>query len=181
MSRSLSVPRPLPLPWPSRANGAILPAACALVLAVAAIGQGFSVDPAPEPPAVLGGGVRERIEAPAIAPGLVPPVLRQTDVFDPARTARPGSGGAATPSGPLGDATLAGSVQFGARAYAILQRADGVPLRLGIGSRYRGLRLIAVDAAGATFQQGAARIHVAYGAGSGPITPADESGNEETN
>lgn len=181
MSRSLSVPRALPLPWPSRANGAILPAACALVLAAAAVGQGLSVEPAPEPPAVLGGGVRERVAAPAIAPGLIPSVLRQTDVFDPARTARQGGLGAGPPDGPLGDATLAGSVQLGARAYAILQRADGVALRLGIGSRYRGLRLIAIDAAGATFQQGAARIHVAYGAGSTPIAPAAESGNEETN
>lgn len=106
-------------------------------------------------------GGRPRAEMPRIVGQFVPPILLERPVFSPGRTAT----GAADQAiqAPLGGAVVAGTVSVKGRSYAVVQRPDGVVVRLAVGARYAGWRLRSLSSTGAVFDQGAQRLSLTFG------------------
>lgn len=171
----MKLPFPLarfPLARPTRANGALLPAVCAGTLAVLA-GLQFALTANPElpEPGWSGGGTRGAM--PLIAGRAVPEALLRGSIFAPTRTLQ-AKGPDGAPS-PLQGASVAGAVSIRGRGYAVIQRANGQVVRLPVGGRFAGMRLVALSPEGALFQSGGARSRIPYGTTVRPAEPAAEA------
>lgn len=168
-----SLKLPFPLSPPNRADGTLLPACCAACLAALGALQ-LGLTGAVEVPAAgwAGGGVRAGLTPIALA--AADPVLRETTIFSPARTA--GAAGDAAGS-PLGGTAIAGSVAVRGRSYAVVQRPDGSVARVGLGGIVAGYRLVALEPDAAILSNAGKRIRVAYGAApvlQSPDAPAED-------
>lgn len=176
--RSPSLRWPLaraPLARPTRANGALLPALCAGLLAgLAGLQFAMTANPELPEPGFAGGGARSVL--PLIAGSAVPEVLARSSIFAPTRTLQAKSEGGA-PS-PLQGASVAGAVSVRGRSYAVIQRADGQIVRLPVGGRIAGQRLVSLSPDGAIFQSGATRSRIPYGTTVAPAAAEPEA--EET-
>ncbi len=163
-----------PLSPPSRADGSLLPACCAAFLAALAALQ-LALTGAAEVPAPgwAGGGVRAGL--PPIAVPAPDPVLRETTIFSPARTATATRDAV---SSPLAGTAIAGSIAVRGRSYAVVQRPDGRVARVGLGGMIAGYRLVALEPDGAILSNAGKRIRVVYGAA--PVLPSPEAPAEET-
>lgn len=152
---------------PSRADGTLLPALLALVLASLAVFQ--LVTGADGPPAESYGRVIVPVVRPRIgAPIAIDPAIVHASIFTPVRgTARDAQAPASL--GPLGDAAPVGITRAGGVTRVILQRGDGQIVRLPIGGRYASWRLTGVtnDAVRFTGPDGSVRIPLA----DRPISP----------
>lgn len=127
---------------PSRADGTLLPALLALVLAVLAVVQ-LATGPEALPAERFGRIVVPAVHHRAEPPVEIDPVILRAAIFTPAH----GTGTDGTPPaslGPLGDAAPVGITRTRGGTRVILQRGDGAIIRLAIGGRYRDWRLIGV-------------------------------------
>ncbi|MBX9858184.1 MAG: hypothetical protein K2Y20_01155 [Sphingomonas sp.] len=152
---------------PSRADGTLLPALLALVLALLALFQlltGTEPLPGESYGRVIVPVVRPRADT-AVAPD---PVVARASIFTPVHGT---SGDDQRPAslGPLGDAAPVGITRARGVTRVILQRSDGQVVRLPIGGRYGGLRLTAVTSDAVRFNgpDGSVRIPLA----DRPISP----------
>lgn len=161
-----------PLAKPTRANGALMPALCAGALAVlAALQFALTTHPEPPPPSWSGGGTHAAM--PRIAGRAAPEALLRGSIFAPTRTLQ-AQGTEGAPS-PLGGAAVAGAVTVRGRSYAVIQRADGQVVRLPVGGRIEGMRLVALSPEGAVFQSGGQRSHIAFGTAVRAAEPEPEA------
>ncbi len=115
-------------------------------------------------PGWAGGGVRGAL--PGIAALAAPNVLLQRTIFSPLRTA---SGNSETVALSPGIA-VAGTVTVRGRSFAIIQTPGGKIVRVPLGGRIGGMRLVALNPTGAEFIAQGKRISVAFGAAA--ISPA---------
>lgn len=161
-----------PLPRPTRANRSVLPACCAAVLA-AAIGVQLALTGAVELPQRGWSGGGARWTMPEIGAVPVDPTLRAVPIFAPDRTSVTGAAAGA----PLGGAVVAGSVSVRGQVHAILQKGDGSIVRLPLGGRFAGMRLIGLSGDGATFLAGGKPLRVPFGATA--VAPANQAEIEE--
>jgi hypothetical protein len=161
-----------PLPLPTRANRAAMPALCTAVLGVLAALQ-LALTSAVELPAQGWGGGGVRSALPAIGHVGIDPLLTRSPIFSPTRTAAAPDGQGAL--APLGGAMVVGAITVSGRALAIVQHANGSVTRLPLGASLSGMRLVALGRDGATFATATGRLQVAFG--SAPAAPA---ANEET-
>lgn len=146
-----------PLARPSRANGALVPACCAAVLAgLAGLQLVLTGDVALPAPGWSGGGAR--VVMPSIAGAAIPAKLLENPIFSPART-----GSSVVAEGPLGATSVAGAITISGRSFAMIARADGAIVRLPVGGRLDGMQLLALSPEGAIFRKDGKRIFVAYG------------------
>ncbi len=149
-----------PLARPSRANGALVPACCAAVLAgLAGLQLVLTGDVAL--PAVGWSGGGARVAMPTIAGTAIPGRLLTNPIFSPARTG--GGADGAVAEGPLGATSVAGAITIGGRSFAMIARADGAIVRLPVGGRLDDMQLLALSPEGAIFRKDGKRIFVAYG------------------
>lgn len=162
-----------PLPLPTRANRAAMPALCTAVLTVLAALQ-LALTSAVELPAQgwSGGGVRSAL--PAIGHVGIDPLLMRSAIFSPTRTAAAPNGDGS--SALLGGARVVGAITVSGRALAIVQHADGSVIRLPLGASLSGMRLVALGRDGATFATATGRLLVAFG--SAPAPAATEETEE---
>ncbi|MBY0283530.1 MAG: hypothetical protein K2W81_06160 [Sphingomonas sp.] len=152
---------------PSRADGSLLPALLALVLALLAVFQLLTGTEALPPESygrVIVPIVRPRADS-AIA---TDPAIVRAAIFTPVH----GTGRDDQPPaslGPLGDAAPVGITRARGITRVILQRSDGQIIRLPIGRRYQSWRLTAVtnDAVRFSGPDGSVRIPLA----DRPISP----------
>lgn len=167
-----------PLAIPTRANGALVPALCAAMLALLAALQ-FALTSDIELPEQGWSGGAARAEMPQIAGRSTPPILRTASIFSPTRTAQgEGTTGAALQ---LGGAAVAGTITVRGRSYAVVQRPDGQLIRLPVGGRLGGMQLIALLPEGAVFMAEGKRVQIAFGSAmlSTPATPAADIEEEQ--
>lgn len=150
----------LSLAKPTRANHALAPALCATALALGILLQlALTVDVEMSDESASGG--RTRAEMPPITGQFAPPILLERPVFSPGRTAKNATDQAI--HAPLGGATVAGTVSVKGRSHAVIQRPDGVIVRLAVGGRYAGWRLRSLSSTGAIFDQGGQRLSMTFG------------------
>jgi len=127
---------------PSRADGTLLPALLALLLAVLAAVQ-LAIGPEAPPAERYGRIVVPAVQHRAEPPVVIDPVILRAAIFTPGRGSG-GDGAPPAPLGPLGDAAPVGITRTRGGTRVILQRGDGAIIRLAIGARYREWRLIGV-------------------------------------
>jgi hypothetical protein len=169
-----------PIARPRRADGTLLPAACAAVLAAAAIAQLMLTGELALPAA----GAVGRAASPALPVMRVdqlPPILAERAIFAPTQGGGGGGGegdGAAPATGPLGGARVAGAIIVRGRPMIMIQRPDGSIVRLARGGSFEGWRFQRVADGAAIFRQGSARIMVPFGAPA-PVEMAESPETEE--
>lgn len=164
----------LSLAKPTRANHALVPALCVAALALGLVLQLALVGEVEMPDeGWSGGGARAKM--PTIAGQFVPKILLTRSIFSPTRTANSDVGQAI--EAPLGGAIVAGTVSIRGRSYAVVQRPDGVIVRLAVGGRYAGWRLRSLSSAGAIFDQGAQRLAITFGVA--PAQTATQTADNE--
>ncbi len=163
-----------PIPLPTRANRAFLPATCALALAVLS-GLQFALTSGNEVPSTMAIGGGARANLPLISAGAVPGVLTDHPIFAPARTA--GAAKAAGTAMPLKGAQVAGTITVQGRTYAVVQEIGGRIIRLPVGGHYAGWQLTALTSQAAMFRQGSARLPVTFG--TTPVQPASATEQAE--
>lgn len=148
---------------------------CAGTLAVlAALQFGLTANPELPEPGWSGGGTR--VAMPLVAGRALPEALLRSTIFAPTRTLQL-KGAEGAPS-PLQGASVAGSITVRGRSYAVIQRSDGQIVRLPIGGRIAGQRLVSLSPEGALFQSGGQRSRIPYGTSARPAEPEPEA--EET-
>ena len=156
------------LPRPSRADGTLLPAACAGAL-VAMAGLQLALTGEVDLPDAGWSGGGARAVLPAIPAPPVPSGLQRDTIFDPART---GDAPDATANErPGGGLVVAGTITRRGRTLAIMQAPGGGITYLAPGGRIAGMRLLALPAQGALFETKGQRGLVPYG--SAPPLSAD--------
>jgi hypothetical protein len=119
------------------------------------------------------GGVRTVL--PSVAFAASDPVLRQTAIFSPRRTAGAQDG----PASPLGGTSIAGVIALRGHSYAVVQHADGSVARVPIGGRIAGFRLVALEPSEAILSGGGKPLHIPYGAAPPPQTSSGEDNEAE--
>lgn len=144
-----------PLQRPTRANGAVVPAAICGVLAALGGLQLALTHPVGLPQQRQAVTARQPpLPRPAVTP--TPPILARTSIFAPGRAASDGSAQAA-------GHVLAGTLSVRGRAVAIMQAPGGAVRRVPVGGTIDGMTLLALDAGGASFRKDGQRIHIAFG------------------
>jgi len=154
-----------PLSSPRRADGTVLPAVLAALLALAFAAQlVWAGDEADLPPVLAVSAARANFAAPAVMPVAVPAVVFERPLFAPRQslTATATATAAAPPA--LGGAVVAGTATIRGRTFAVVRRADGTVANVALGGRVGGWRLVALGQDGAVFVRSGERLQVAYGA-----------------
>jgi hypothetical protein len=151
---------PLRIPRPERAEGTVLAALLALLLALMVAAQFVLPADRPEPPAVPAAGLGT---APvALAAASADPALSRRSIFRPTRLAASSAPGA--PAGPLDGASPAGVVKVRGAARLILQTPDGGTVTLRPGQSWQGWRLIAIGTDSVRFSRGGESVTLDIGA-----------------
>ncbi len=165
-----------PIPLPTSANRAIVPAACAIVLAALSVLQLALKEDDVIPSSGLGGG-GVRTNMPLLYGVAVPSILAERPIFSPARSAIvSGEGGVASP---LNGAQVAGVISIRGQSYAIVQQPGGRIVRLKVGGRYAGWTLASLNSESAIFRQGATRLPVRFGAVPVQVNDGNEQAEEQ--
>jgi hypothetical protein len=159
------------IPLPTRANRAILPAACAFALA-ALSGLQFALTSGADVPLAISAGGGARANLPLISAGAVPGILMNRPIFAPARTTSAAKAGGI--ARPLNGAQIVGTITVQGKTYAVVQEGGGRIIRLPVGGHYAGWQLRALTSQGAVFRQGSARLPVTFG-----TTPVQSAGATE--
>ncbi len=133
---------------PTRADGTLLPAILALLLALLAAFQLVAGDDDPLPES-YGRVVMPVVQARPMTMVAVDPAIARASIFTPVRNEAHAGGQASL--GPLGDATPVGVVRDRRVTRVILQCADGRVLTLPLGGAYHGWRVAAVASDGVRF------------------------------
>jgi hypothetical protein len=150
---------PAPLPLPNRADGSVLPAILAVVLAVLILAQFMIVDVA-EQPAVAGRNIVAKTAEQRVSISVADPVILRNALFAPAR----GAGGSVG-AGPLDGAVFAGVVRGRGFARAVLQQASGDAVSVPVNGSYHGWKLVALNNENATFVRDGIRYVAQIGRG----------------
>lgn len=167
---------------PTRANGALVPAALALLL-LASAGVQIVLPRATDMPDAALAGRAPQWRLPDIATP-APPTDANLSLFAPARmgqvAAKPNAEGAKAPPppGPLGETSVIGRMRLGASRVVLLREHDGRVLHLVPGSSYRGWRLVGSDETGARLRRGRETLAVPYSA-KPPAAPAPQTDDSE--
>lgn len=144
--------------FPTRDNGALLPALlCAVLVAMAALQFGLPQDDdlTSAPGRVIARQLPERESYRAVAD---PQILRDA-LFSPARAGKAGD----DKSDPLGGAKAVGIVRGKGFARVVMQDGDGNPISLTIGRRYLGWTLTRINRESVTFSRGQERVEMRIG------------------
>lgn len=166
---------------PSRADGTLLPALLAAVLAVAALLQFALTDGVALPPTgPVGVGAPVSPVADPVPRGIPGAVLARP-LFAPSATSGGGGGGAAdaAPADPLGGAQIAGSIGVGRTRVAIVTLPGGRLRRVGIGGVIAGWRLVALTDEGAVLARGRERLRRGFASGDLPAAQTTQSDDSE--
>lgn len=164
---------------PTGANGAALPAACALLLAAGAALQ-LALPLPGEMPEVATAGRAPAWNLPETAALPAPNLAERPSLFSPMRLIG-AAGGAATgdgtqaappPEGPVGGAFVLGAMRTGGRRVLLLRTPDKRVLRMVPGGAFRGWRLLAIEDDSGRFRKDGKTISLAFGA----TAPAGEDG-----
>lgn len=170
---------------PTKANGALPPAFCALLMAGTATLQLMLPQETALAPSTTAGRAPDwtlpEVGEPAVVFGTAGPSL-----FVPARlgdTAGDGQTGdtaAASPKpiGPLGGAFVLGSVRIGQSRAVLIRSSEGRVLRIARGSGYRGWRLVSIGERAATFRLGSQQREFEFGAV--PVVSEASSDSEDS-
>lgn len=157
---------PLRIPRPERAEGTVLAALLAVLLALMLVAQFVLPQDRPAAPDVPPAGLRGGPVA--IAAVSADPVLARRSIFQPVRI---GSGAAASAAqGPLDGATPAGIVRVRGAARLVLQTPDGSSVTLRPGQSWQGWRLIAIGSDEVRFARGSETVTLGLGAPSDPYS-----------
>lgn len=118
--------------------------------------------------------------APGVAESAVPPVtapavIQERALFAPTRSASSGPARAGG-SGPLGGATVVGSVRRGRAAWLFLKLPDGTIRTLAPGASFMDWRLSGIGGDAALFTRGGERLRIPFGR-QAPVSASD--GDEE--
>ena len=173
---------------PDRANGALVPAACAMLLAAALVVQ-IGLPAGSSLADTLVAGRSPQYALPSFGePGAIG--LGPKSLFQPRKLAGTSVDGETSADGapvkapvrygPLGPTAVLGSMRIGNRRVLVLKQAEGRVLHLAAGARYRGLRLVTIGATSATFGTGSNALQIAYAAAP-PSAKTDDSDSENTN
>ncbi len=161
---------------PNRADDTILPAVLAGLLAVLLAVQLLLSGADPDlPPALAVSASRTKTTIPEMAPVVAARVIFDRPLFAPRQslTAALRTGAASM----IGGALVAGTVSIRGRSFAVVRRANGDVMNLGIGGVIDGWRLVALQAGGAVFVKGKESRVLAYGAAA--FAPAEEDAPSE--
>ncbi len=163
---------------PTGANGAALPAACALLLAAGAAVQ-LALPLPGDMPVVESASRAPEWRLPDTAALPAPNLADRPSLFSPVRLV--GEGGAATsdgaqaapaPEGPVGGAFVLGAMRAGGRRVLLLRTPERRVLRMTPGGAFHGWRLLAIEDDSGRFRKDGKTISVAFGA----TAPAGEDG-----
>lgn len=156
------------IPRPERAEGTVLAALLAVLLALMLVAQGVLPQDRPTPPDVPPVGLRDGpVTIPAVS---ADPVLARRSIFTPAQSGAGGAGGAAAATGPLDGAVPAGIVRVRGAPRLVLQTPDGSNVTLRPGQSWRGWRLIGIGTDEARFARGGETITLGLGAATDPYS-----------
>ncbi|MEO0031002.1 MAG: hypothetical protein RIS94_760 [Pseudomonadota bacterium] len=166
---------------PASAEGARLPALCALALLAGAalqlaLPQGGAIPPD------TGASRAADWRLPGIAALVAPSLADRASLFSPLRVvgqAPAEDDAAARPVGPLDGAFVLGTVRNGGRAIVLLREADGRIIRMAPGGSYHGARLVGIGDTAARFRQGGTTISIEYGAAAPAAGAAEDSSESE--
>ncbi len=163
---------------PTGANGAALPAACALLLAAGAAVQ-LALPLPGDMPEVANAGRAPEWRLPDTAPLPAPNLVDRPSLFSPMRlvgasgaTAADGTQAAPPPEGPVGGAFVLGAMRAGGRRVLLLRTPDKRVLRMVPGGAFHGWRLLAIEDNSGRFRKDGKTISVAFGA----TAPAGQDG-----
>jgi hypothetical protein len=150
----------------------MLPAALALVLALAAVMQLIFSSGSDLPKGVVAQGGADRFILPVAKPVAIPSEIMARPLFAP-RVAPPGTDQAA--GNALGGSVIAGTVAIRGRTWIFVRHADGRIERLGPGAVISGWRIAAIDRSGVRLSRAGKTMNVPYGA----AAPADAAPAEQ--
>ena len=148
-----------PLPLPNRADGSVLPAILAVVLAALVAAQ-FMIGDVAEQPLVPGRTIVPKIGEQGVTVSVADPVIIRNALFAPARGA-----GISAGTGPLDGAVFAGVIKGRGFARAVLQEASGEAVSVPVNGSFHGWRLIALNNENATFVRDGIRYVAPIGRG----------------
>lgn len=152
---------PPPIPRPERAEGTVLAALLAVLLAMMLIAQFVLPHDRPALPDMPQGAVRA--ESARIAAVSAEPVLARRSIFQPTRLGG-SADGAGLPSGPLDGAFPAGIVRVRGAARLVLQTPDGKSVTLRPGQSWKGWRLTRIGSDDVRFRRGGETVTLDLGA-----------------
>ncbi len=159
---------------PASANGGLLPAALAALLAAGAVVQLALPAPDAMPDGTAPGRAPQWTLPDVGEPGL-PSTAIIPRLFTPKRLGAAlvaaGSGEAgddeeapeAKPVGPLSGAWVLGAMRVGNARAVLIRPASGGGVRLPIGGSWRGWRLVGIDGNAAIFRQGGRNRRISFG------------------
>jgi hypothetical protein len=152
----------------------MLPAALALVLALAAIVQLIFSSGSDLPTGGVGMGGASRLILPAAKPAAIPPEIMARPLFAP-RVAPAEAGADQAAGNALGGSVIAGSVAIRGRSWLFVRHADGRIERLGLGAVISGWRIAAIGRSDVRLIRAGKTMNVPYGA----AAPADAAPAEQ--
>ena len=165
----------LPLSWPNRENGALLPAICSGAL-VLGMGVQLLAPPAPDLPLSVGKHRATLNVLPPITVGSGAMRIVGPSLFAPTRVVATADSEQAVAMGPLDGAYVTGAVRVGAQNRIFLQDENRRLMKLAPGQTYRGWRLLEIRADSARFRKDGKAVTVNFG-----LSPASALGDLSTN
>ena len=148
-----------PLPLPNRADGSVLPAILAVVLAALVVAQ-FMIADVAEQSLVPGRVVVPNTGEQGVSVSVADPAIIRNALFAPARGA-----GISAGTGPLDGAIFAGVVKGRGFARAVLQQANGEAVSIPVNGSFHGWKLAALNNENATFVRDGIRYIAPIGRG----------------
>ena len=150
---------PLRIPRPERAEGTVLAALLAVLLAAMLLAQFVLPQDRPAAPDLPPVGLRSgQATIAAVSPD---PALASRSIFRPATLG--GAGAAGVPQGPLDGATPAGIVRVRGAARLILQTPNGKSVTLRPGQSWQSWRLVSIGRDNVRFARGAETVTLGLG------------------
>lgn len=150
----------VPIAFPSRNNGALLPALLSAALALMA-GLQFAVpndvDLTSKPGRVIARQLPERQPYRVVAD----PIILTDTLFSPKRVGKTSD----VVSAPLGGAKAVGIVRGRGFRRVVMQDANGKPISISLGNLYQGWKLTHIGDEGVTFSRNQKRLQMRLGDG----------------
>ena len=151
-----------PIPRPERADGTVLAALLATLLALLMVAQFLLPSDRPAAPEVPPAALQTvSVAIAAISPD---PALARRSIFQPTRLAGGSAEGAGVPGGPLDGAAPAGIVRVRGAARLVLQTPSGGSVTLRPGQSWQGWRLLAIGTEEVRFARGSETVTLGLGA-----------------